>query len=161
MIDNTLTDEELDSLSEDQDLNSKYLVFIAGDKEYALPIRYVTEIVEMQPITEVPDMENYVLGIINLRGRGIPVLDMRIRMNTISNYEFEKSVIIIINVDENYIGIVCCGVREVVNIQEASIQPVLDKNIIQSYSFLTGYAKTEKSMILLIDIKLFIKLCIE
>ena len=57
----------------------KYLLFNLGDEVYGVNIAFVTEIIEMQKITEVPDMPSFIKGVINLRGRVIPVMDLRLR----------------------------------------------------------------------------------
>ena len=87
---NKVTATELNKLNEsieqavlenEDTLKNMYLTFRLGNEDYGIEIRYVTEIVGMQKITEVPDMPNFVKGVVNLRGQVIPVLDMRLRFH--------------------------------------------------------------------------------
>ena len=71
----TLTDQE----PEEDTQEGKYLTFVLGDEDYGLAIRYVTEIIGIQKITPVPDLPGYIKGVINLRGKVIPVMDVRLR----------------------------------------------------------------------------------
>ncbi len=65
---------------EEDTLKGKYLIFTMGSELYGMEIRYITEIIGIQPITEVPEMPGYVRGITNLRGKIIPVRDARLRL---------------------------------------------------------------------------------
>jgi len=64
---------------EEDTQKDKYLTFLLDKDAYAIEIRYVTEIIGIQPITEVPEMPDFIIGIINLRGKIIPVMDVRLR----------------------------------------------------------------------------------
>ncbi|MCK5194899.1 MAG: chemotaxis protein CheW, partial [Desulfobulbaceae bacterium] len=71
-----------DDLYDDQDtMKDRYLTFHLAGEDYGIEIEYVTEIIGIQKITDVPDMPEYVKGVINLRGKVIPVMDIRQRFN--------------------------------------------------------------------------------
>ena len=72
----------LDFTEQEEDtMKGKYLIFSMGKELYGIEIRYITEIIGIQPITVVPEMPQYVKGITNLRGKIIPVMDARLRFN--------------------------------------------------------------------------------
>jgi purine-binding chemotaxis protein CheW len=75
----------------DDTLKGKYLIFSIGPEQYGIEIRYITEIISMQSITQVPDMPRYIKGITNLRGKIIPVMDARMRFGKeLRIYEKQK-----------------------------------------------------------------------
>ena len=104
-------------------LKNMYLTFRLGDEDYALEIRNVTEIVGMQKITEVPDMPEYVKGVVNLRGQVIPVIDMRLRFNMIDREYDKRTCIIVINIRGRQVGLVVDTVNEVRSIDESDVSP--------------------------------------
>ena len=112
--------EQLVSDIEDT-LKDMYLTFRLGDEDYAIEIRYVTEIVGIHKITEVPDMPAHVKGVVNLRGQVIPVIDMRLRFNMIGRSYDERTCIIVINIRERQVGLVVDTVNEVRSIDEMSV----------------------------------------
>ena len=74
---------EQQNLAEQEDtLKGKYLTFYIEDDCYGIAIRYVTEIIGVQPITEVPELPKYIRGIINLRGKILPIMDVRLRFKS-------------------------------------------------------------------------------
>ena len=115
-------DEQLASDIEDT-LKDMYLTFRLGDEDYAIEIRYVTEIVGMQKITEVPDMPVYVKGVVNLRGQVIPIIDMRLRFNMLERPYDERTCIIVINIKGRQVGLVVDTVNEVRSIDEMNVSP--------------------------------------
>jgi len=77
----------------------KYLTFLLGEETYAIEIKYVTEIIGIQPITQVPELPSYIKGIINLRGRIIPVMDVRLRFKKPPVEYNDRTCIIVIDID--------------------------------------------------------------
>lgn len=102
---------------------SKYLTFALGDVGYALNIATVTEIIGMQRITPVPDVPNYVKGVINLRGKVIPVMDVRARFNLEAQAYHNRTCIIVIEVRDSCVGLVVDAVSEVFDIADSEIEP--------------------------------------
>ena len=74
---------EKDQELEEDTQKGKFLTFSLGAEVYGIEIKFVTEIIGMQPVTEVPDLPEYVKGIINLRGKIIPVIDVRLRLRSL------------------------------------------------------------------------------
>jgi len=106
----------------------RYLTFGVGNEVYALEIRYVVEIVGVQPITEVPEYPEHLKGIINLRGKIIPVMDMRLRFRKPPREYDSRTCIIVINTDVTQIGLIVDSVAEVIDIPKSNIVPPPDTN---------------------------------
>ena len=89
----------LEQIGQEEDTQKgKFLTFSLGNESYGLEIKYVTEIIGIQPITEVPELPEYIRGIINLRGKIIPVMDVRLRFKKPFNEYNERTCIIVIDV---------------------------------------------------------------
>lgn len=123
MTDAIEEDDDLEALEDEKELANKFLIFSLGNKEFGLKIQDITEIVGILPITEIPNMPEYLKGIVNLRGKGIPVLDARLRFGNPSADYTDKTVIIILNFYEQYYGLIVDGVKEVTLIPEVAIEP--------------------------------------
>ena len=108
----------------DQDtMQGMYLTFDLAGEGYGLEIRHVTEIIGIQKVTNVPDMPDHVIGVLNLRGKVIPIIDVRLRFNlTLREYD-ERTCIIVVSVNENPVGLVVDQVSEVVDISQNDIEP--------------------------------------
>lgn len=113
-----------DLFDEDEDTQKdRYLTFRIGDEDYAIEIRFVTEIIGIQKITSVPDMPEFVKGVINLRGQVIPVLDVRSRFHLSEREYDERTCIVVVNVNEMQIGLIVDTVNEVREIPEDMVSP--------------------------------------
>lgn len=106
----------------------KFLTFNLGDESYGIEIMYVTEIIGIQPITEVPELPDYIRGIINLRGKIIPVMDVRIRFKKSTREYDDRTCVIVIDIRDISIGLIVDCVSEVVTIPETEIVPPPDLN---------------------------------
>lgn len=113
----------------------KYLTFIVENEAYGIGIGYVREIIGILPISEVPEMPNYIKGIVNLRGQIIPVVDVRLRFKKEEQEYDERTCIIVIDVFENTVGLIVDCVSEVLSIADDHIvsQPVLSSNVSNRY----------------------------
>lgn len=123
-------EETLDWLEEEDTQKGKFLTFSLGLEFYGIEIKYVTEIIGIQAITEVPELPDYVKGIINLRGKIIPVMDVRLRFKKPPQDYNDRTCIIIIDVKETDIGLIVDSVSEVLEIPEEEIvsPPEVNKN---------------------------------
>ncbi len=139
--------------TEDEDtLKGKYLVFSLGKEMYGLEIRYITEIIGIQPITEVPEMPEYVKGIINLRGKIRPIMDARLRFKKAEREYDGRTCIIVIDIDDITIGLIVDSVAEVLTMQDADIAPPPDINR-GGHNYIKGVGKTGGNITLLLDCK--------
>jgi purine-binding chemotaxis protein CheW len=132
-------------------LKDMYLTFRLGEEDYGLEIRYVTEIVGMQKITEVPDMPHFVKGVVNLRGQVIPVIDMRLRFNMSSRDYDERTCIIVINLKSVQVGLVVDTVNEVRSISEEDVSPPPSAADAQSAQYIHGMGKVGDEVKILLD----------
>lgn len=113
-----------EELKIDQDtMQGMFLTFDLAGEGYGLEIRYVTEIIGIQKVTNVPDMPDHVIGVLNLRGKVIPIIDVRLRFNLALREYDERTCIIVVNVNENPVGLVVDQVSEVVDIAQKDIEP--------------------------------------
>ncbi|MFO7838406.1 MAG: chemotaxis protein CheW [Desulfosalsimonadaceae bacterium] len=137
-------------------LGGKYLTFLLGDESYGLGILKVQEIIGMQSITRIPRTPEYVKGVINLRGKVIPVIDLRLRFNMEEAEVSRKTCIIVVQVSKEEssvtMGIVVDEVSEVLEISMEQIEPAPAFGTRVETSFVLGIAKTEDAVKILLDI---------
>ncbi|MBO2534595.1 MULTISPECIES: chemotaxis protein CheW [Rummeliibacillus] len=131
----------------------KVIIFQLGDKEYAIPVSQVQGIEKTMHITRVPKTPKYVKGVINLRGVVTPIIDLRDRFNVKSSVEDENTRIIIITVDEMEVGFIVDAANDVMDIPKASIEP--QPEVVGSYEeeFISGVAKVEKRLLILLNLE--------
>jgi len=113
---------------EEDTQKGKYLTFLLGKEAYAIEIKFVTEIIGIQPITEVPELPVYVKGIINLRGKIIPVMDVRLRFKKKPVDYNDRTCVIVIDVLNISVGLIVDNVSEVLSISDENIVPPPEMN---------------------------------
>jgi len=114
--------ENEQELTEDTQ-KGKFLTFSLGAEVYGIEIKFVTEIIGMQPITEVPDLPKYVKGIINLRGKIIPVIDVRLRFKKPAVEYNDRTCIVVVDIKGIAVGLIVATVAEVLTITDQNIVP--------------------------------------
>jgi purine-binding chemotaxis protein CheW len=129
----------------------KFLSFYLAKEEYGLEILKVHEIIGMLPVTRVPRTPSFVRGVINLRGKVIPLVDLRDKFG-MGHEGAEESCVIVVQVRGVQIGIVVDRVSEVLTIGDADIEPPPSFGAGVETDFLLGVAKTEGRVRLLLDI---------
>lgn len=129
----------------------KYLTFFLGSEEYGLKILTVHEIIGMMPVTRVPRTPDFIRGVINLRGRVIPVIDLRVRFD-MPVVETQDVCIIVVQVHGVQMGIVVDRVSEVANIKPEEIEPPPSFGFDVLTDFLLGLGKAQGRVRLLLDI---------
>lgn len=147
--DDLLEEEDQDDMEDSQE--GKYLTFLLGKEEYGIEIRHVTEIIGMQTITEVPDMPLFVKGVINLRGKVIPVMDVRLRFGLENRAYDDRTCIIVINVREQPVGLIVDRVSEVLDIPPGQIEPTPEIRKDRGNRFLQSMGKVGDKVKLLLD----------
>jgi purine-binding chemotaxis protein CheW len=141
-----------DTVNDTEDtLKDMYLTFRLGHEDYGIEIRYVTEIVGMQKITEVPDMPNFVKGVVNLRGQVIPVIDMRLRFHMMQQDYDERTCIVVVNIGGAQVGLVVDTVNEVRNIDEAQVSPPPKAAGADSAQYIQGMGKVGETVVILLE----------
>ncbi len=148
-----MTREEIinnEIMGDEDTLKGKYLIFSMDNELYGMEIRYITEIIGIQPITEVPEMPDYVKGITNLRGKIIPVMDARLRFKKLEREYDDRTCIIVLDSDDTSIGLIVDSVAEVLTIQDSDITPAPEINKV-SHRYIKGVGKAGGSVKLLLD----------
>jgi len=142
---------ENDFLEEQEDTQKgRFLTFPLGEESYGIEIKYVTEIIGIQPITQVPELPDYVRGIINLRGKIIPVMDARLRFRKNFHEYNDRTCVIIIDVQDICIGLIVDSVSEVVTIADENIVPTPSIQKINN-RYIRAIGKIGNDMKLLLD----------
>jgi purine-binding chemotaxis protein CheW len=114
-------DRDLLAINEADDIENMYLTFDVQNEEYAVNIAYVTEIVGLQRISQVPDVPPFIKGVINLRGKVIPVMDMRLRFGLPWREYTDRTTIIVLEMDDAPTGLVVDRVTDVLSLAPDSI----------------------------------------
>jgi purine-binding chemotaxis protein CheW len=136
---------------EEDTQKDKFLTFVIGAETYGIDILFVTEIIGMQSITVLPELPEYLKGIINLRGRIIPVMDVRLRFKQAARDYNERTCIIIINSGETNLGLIVDAVAEVVTIPEENIVPPPARQGETANRYIKAIGKVDHQVILLLD----------
>lgn len=150
--------EELEQL-EDDNQKGKFMTFLTGKEHFGISISYVNEIIQMQPITAMPEVEDYIKGLINLRGKIIPVIDVRVRFKMEPIEYTDRTCIIVINVRSTVIGLIVEKIAEVDTIMDEDIvpPPTLGRKDSEQNKYVYGLARTGDTVKLLIDPEKLIK----
>lgn len=143
MIENTVEVEE-------DTQEGRFLTFSLGKESYGIEIKYVTEIIGMQAITEIPELPEYVRGIINLRGKIIPVMDVRLRFKKEPREYNDRTCVIVIDIKDISIGLIVDSVSEVLTIPEQDIvePPQINKGFNNRYIKKIGKVENEVKLLL-------------
>ena len=140
-------------MSDMETQKGKYVTFKSGNEYFGIKIEYVNEIIVFQEITEIPESEDYIKGLINLRGKIIPVIDVRLRFKQ-KPFEYnDRTCIIVITVDTNVVGLIVEKIAEVVEIQEENIipSPTIGHSDKAHHTFVYAIGKIGDSVKLLLD----------
>ena len=136
---------------EEDTQKDRYLTFIIGNECYGIEIRYVTEIIGIQAITEIPELPEYVRGIINLRGKIIPVIDVRIRFKKeVKDYN-DRTCVIVVDIKDISIGLIVDLVAEVLTIPEQDIVDPPQVNKMTGSRYIKKIGKVGNAVKLLLD----------
>ena len=147
-----MNEEELEVLEEEDTQKDKYLTFHIGGEDYAISICHVIEIIGMLKITEVPQTPNYVKGVINLRGKVIPVMDIRLRFEMEARDYDERTCVIVVNFNDNTVGFVVDTVSEVLDIPEESVETCGQLSNSEGGNFICGMGKVEDRIKMILDV---------
>ena len=136
-------------------LAGKYLTFKLGGEEFGLEILKVREIIGLMDITPVPRSQPFIKGVINLRGKVIPVIDLRLKLGLDEKEYTDRTCIIVVEtVDDEqtaHVGVVVDSVSEVVNIQGGQIDTTFGLDAAVSSQYILGMAKTDSGLKILLD----------
>lgn len=136
---------------EEDTQKGKYLVFTIGSEDYGIEIKYVIEIIGIQAITPIPELSEYVRGVINLRGKIIPVIDVRLRFKKEPREFDDRTCIIIVEIKDISVGLIIDRVSEVVVIPDEEIAPPPEINKSFHNKYIKGIGKVGNSVKLVLD----------
>jgi purine-binding chemotaxis protein CheW len=131
---------------------SQYVTFLLADEEYGVDIMKVREIIGYKGFTKIPNVTEFIKGVLNLRGAVVPVIDLRLKFG-MEEKEYDKfTVIMIAEVAGKTMGIIVDAVSDVVSLNEEDIQPKPDFSADIDTDFINGMGKKEDKFIILLDI---------
>lgn len=137
-------------------LGGKYLTFALGHEAYAVDVRKVQEIIRLTSITGVPQMPDFIRGVINLRGKIIPVIDLRIRFGLSTAEITDHTCIVVVQIHtgagRRETGLIVDSVEEVLNLTAQEIEPTPDFGSQVDTRYLLGMAKVRDVVKMLLDI---------
>lgn len=132
---------------------SEYLTFVLGDESYGIEILKVQEIRGYDAVTKIANTPEFIKGVVNLRGRIVPIVDLRIKFHVgVAEYN-ELTVVIILNLEGRIVGMVVDGVSDVMNLQASQIRNVPDIVASIDTKYVTGLASVEEKMFILVNIE--------
>ncbi|NLT13235.1 MAG: purine-binding chemotaxis protein CheW [Clostridiales bacterium] len=129
----------------------RFLAFMIGNEAYGIEIKYVTEIIGIQSITEMPEMPSYVKGIINLRGRIIPLIDVRLRFGKEPRDYDDRTCVIVVGFNGFSYGLIVDSVYEVLSIPDEEMSPLPEVNATTNNKFIKSIGKTSSGIVLVVD----------
>ena len=131
----------------------QYVTFSLEDEEYGMDILRVQEIIGYKGFTKIPDVADYVKGVLNLRGTVVPVIDLRLKFNMPAKPYDKFTVIMIVVVEGRVMGIIVDAVSDVVNLGQNDIQPTPKIAAKIRTEFIKGMGRMEEDFIILLDIE--------
>jgi len=136
---------------EEDTMEGKFLIFNIGEEDFGIAIRDVTEIIGIQRVTDLPDTPPYVKGVINLRGKVIPVIDVRIRFSMVEKEHDDRTCIIVVTMNGTAVGLIVDSVEEVLDIPAAQVEPPPSINRGSASRYISGLGKVGESVKILLD----------
>ncbi|HMM32414.1 MAG TPA: chemotaxis protein CheW [Clostridia bacterium] len=143
--------EEKELLEQEDTQHGRYLTFAVGDEVFGIEIRYVTEIIGIQPITKLPEAPEHIKGVINLRGRIIPVVDVRLKFKKPPMEYNDRTCVIVVEANSIVAGLIVDNVAEVVSIADEDVVPPPEYSASVQNSYIKGIGKSDGKVKLLLD----------
>jgi purine-binding chemotaxis protein CheW len=139
------------AVTDTDNIDEMYLTFALANEEYGVGIAGVTEIVGMQRIMSVPDVPHYIKGVINLRGKVIPLMDVRLRFGMPERAYDERTVVIVMDVADAPIGLIVDGVSEVLDIPPSQVDRHAQFGRASSRPVIAGIGRVGDRVAILLD----------
>ncbi|MDA3849924.1 MAG: chemotaxis protein CheW [Spirochaetaceae bacterium] len=134
----------------------KYLVFSIGSEFYGTPIQRVKEIIRYEELTSVHDTQEYIRGVINLRGKIIPVMDFRMKLGLPYLEYHDKTVLVILEIDGKrgtyYMALAVDAVHEVIQMSTEAMDKIPQLGLKMKRNYLKGILRSEDRMVMVLDI---------
>ncbi|MDR4498676.1 MAG: chemotaxis protein CheW [Candidatus Scalindua sp.] len=143
----------MESITTDRTVDEgKFLTFVLSNEEYGIEILKVREIIGIIGITPVPQTPNYLKGVINLRGKVIPIIDLRLKFSLPEEEYTQETCIIVVEVHNAQIGVVVDKVFEVIDIKRQDLEETPQFGQEMDTNFIMGLGKVKEKIIILLDI---------
>jgi len=156
VVDDFTVEEAIVKERQESVKTEQYLTFYLVDEEYGIEITSVQGIQGWTSVTSIPNTPNYILGVINLRGQIVPIMDLRLRFSLEQAQLEANTVVIVVKLikenKEKFLGIVVDGVSETYRFDCNKIQPPLDLGVTNKSNFLKGLASVDERVVILLDI---------
>jgi purine-binding chemotaxis protein CheW len=153
---NTTTELNTNVANNTGNLNTaagEYLTFVLGNEQYGIEILKVQEIRGYDAVTQIANMPTFIKGVVNLRGKIVPIVDLRIKFN-LGKVEYnEFTVVIILNLSGRVVGIVVDGVSDVRELRDEHLKEVPSLVTRIDTKYIVGLATVEQEMLILVDIE--------
>lgn len=147
------TDTLTSAASKAKSAEGEYLTFVLGAEEYGLEILKVQEIRGYDAVTQIANTPEFIKGVVNLRGKIVPIVDLRIKFN-LGKVEYnELTVVIILNLNGRVVGVVVDGVSDVIALKDEQIRDVPSLVTSIDTKYIVGLATLEERMLILVDIE--------
>jgi len=148
------------NIAEVQDLNEtiKLVIFRVNDEEYGVDVSLIKSIERMMQITRVPNVQEYIMGVMNLRGSVIPVVDLRVRFGFPATEIKEETRIIVLSIDELEVGIIVDSCSDVTDIKRENIEPPPSVVGAIESTFIQGVTKIDRRLVILLDMEQTLKM---
>lgn len=147
------TETVTSSVGKAKSAEGEYLSFVLGTEEYGLEILKVQEIRGYDAVTQIANTPDFIKGVVNLRGKIVPIVDLRIKFN-LGKVEYDEfTVVIILNLHGRVVGIVVDGVSDVVALKEEQIRDVPSLVSSIDTKYIMGLATLDQRMLILVDIE--------
>lgn len=131
----------------------EYLTFVLGEEEYGIEILKVQEIRGYDAVTPIANTPNFIKGVVNLRGKIVPIVDLRIKFNLGKVVYDEFTVVIILNLSGRVVGIVVDGVSDVMALKDDQLREVPSLVTSIDTKYIVGLATVDQQMLILVDIE--------
>jgi len=146
-LDEPFADQDIEDTQKD-----KFLTFRVGKENYGIGIKHVTEIIGIQDITEVPETRDFIKGVINLRGKVIPVVDVRTRFKLESRAYDSRTCIVVVTIEDKEVGLVVDTVNGVATIPKAQIEPPPNIQKGSKSAYVEGMGKLNNEVNILLNV---------
>jgi len=133
-------------------MEDQIVVFELGSEQFGIRIAAVESIIKMQPITVIPHAPEFIKGVTNLRGKVLPVIDLRQRFGLPPKVEDKRNRIIVVSINQTEVGMIVDGVDEVLTVPAQAIEPAPAIATTVDSAFITGIARLEKGLVILLDL---------
>lgn len=139
----------------------KVIVFDLNNEEYGIPVKHVKSIEKIQFITRVPKVNDFVKGVINLRGVVTPIIDLRLRFNFAEKEYGDRTRIIIVSFEDKEVGFIVDSANDVIDIDRESIETAPEVVGEQEHDYIEGIAKIDKRLLILLNLEKVLEMSLE